>query len=143
MDVSPSPRLDQPAFLPSGEPGRLRTYSGDVVLQQDSGVILYTPGKVDAVPVTFVPPDAEALAAGTEPLLAAEVTIGQILLAGSGYDHFSGAGATQVVAGTQPHTDPAWTWPNLSFQALGVRSMVLRYRLTVLTTEAAGRPATE
>lgn len=137
VDVAPSPRLDQPAFLPSGAPGRLRTYAGDVVLQQDSGVIIYTPGQVDAVPVAFVPPDAEPLPAGTEPLLAAEVTIGQILLAGSGYDHFSGAGATQVVAGVQPDSDPAWSWPNLSFQALGVRSMVLRYRLTVLTADGS------
>lgn len=136
--VTPSPRLDQPAFLPSGAPGRLRTYSGDVVLKQDSGIIVYTPGRVDATPVAFVPPDAEALAAGTEPLLAAEVTIGQVLLAGSSYDSFSGAGAAEVAAGLQPHSDPAWSWPHLSFQALGVRSMVLRYRLTVLTAEGSG-----
>lgn len=138
VDVAPSPRLDQPAYLPSGATGRMRTYSGDVVLQQESGVIVYTPGRVDAVPVGLVPPDAEALPADTEPLLAGEVTIGQILLAGSGHDHFSGAGAAQVVAGLQPDPDPAWAWPHLSFQALGVRSLVLRYRLSVLTADAHG-----
>ena len=67
-------------------------------------------------------------------MLTAEVTIAQILQTGSA-DHFSGAGAAAVSVALQPdQTDPAWRWPHLNFHALGARPMVLRYRLTVLTS---------
>lgn len=46
-----------------------------ITIAQDSGVIVYRAGQVDAVPMSFVPPDVEAMKAGTEPALAAEVTI--------------------------------------------------------------------
>ncbi|KAA1427539.1 hypothetical protein [Nocardioides antri] len=132
--VTPSPVLDQPAFAPDGSAARLRTYSGEVTIVQDSGIFMFVPSQIDATPMGFVPPDAEAVRAGDEPALAAEVTIAQILPAGSG-DSFNGAGATGVTAALQPdQKDPAWSWPYLSFQALGVRPMVLRYRLTVVST---------
>lgn len=134
--VTPSPLLDQPAFASDGSEARLRTYSGDITIVQDSGVIIYRAGQVDAMPMSFVPPDAEPLKAGAEPALAAEVTIAQILTTGS-VEHFSGAGAAGVSVALQPdQNDAAWCWPHLSFQALGARPMVLRYRLTVLTTVA-------
>lgn len=138
--VTPSPLLDQPAFAADGSEARLRTYSGDITIAQDSGVIMYRAGQVDAMPMSFVPPDAEPLKAGAEPALAAEVTIAQILTTGS-VEHFSGAGAAGVSVALQPdQNDAAWCWPHLSFQALGTRPMVLRYRLTVLTSlsRAAG-----
>lgn len=132
--VTPSPLLDQPAFAADGSEARLRTYSGDITIVQDSGVIIYRAGQVDAMPMSFVPPDAEPLKAGAEPALAAEVTIAQILTTGS-VEHFSGAGAAGVSVALQPdQNDAAWCWPHLSFQALGTRPMVLRYRLTVLTS---------
>ena len=132
--VTPSPLLDQPAFAADGSAARLRTYTGDVTIAQDSGIIIYRSGQVDAVPMSFVPPDAEALKAGAEPALTAEVTIAQILTTGS-VDNFSGAGAAGVFVALQPdQKDPAWCWPHLTFQALGTRPMVLRYRLTVLTS---------
>jgi hypothetical protein len=132
--VTPSPLLDQPAFAADGSAARVRIYSGEITIAQDSGMIMHRPGHVDATPMSFVPPDAEALRAGAEPALAAEVTIGQILSAGGG-DYFDGAGAAAVSAALQPdQNDAAWCWPHLTFQALGVRPMVLRYRLTVLTT---------
>ena len=131
--VTPSPLLDQPAFAADGSAARLRTYSGEVTIAQDSSIILYRGGQVDAVPMGFVPPDAEALKAGTEPALTAEMTIAQILTTGSN-DTFSGAGAAGVTVALQPdQKDPAWCWPHLTFQALGARPMVLRYRLSVLT----------
>lgn len=131
--VTPSPLLDQPAFAADGSSARLRTYSGEITIAQDSGIIMYRAGQVDVMPMSFVPPDAEAIRAGTEPALAAEVTIGQILTTGS-VEHFSGAGAAGVSVALQPdQNDAAWSWPHLSFQALGARPMVLRYRLTVLT----------
>jgi|GEM_PF-3671400 len=131
--VTPSPLLDQPAFAADGSAARLRTYSGEITIAQDSGIIMYRAGQVDAVPMSFVPPDAEAIRAGAEPAVAAEVTIAQILTTGS-VEHFSGAGAAGVRVGLQPdQSDAAWCWPHLSFQALGARPMVLRYRLTVLT----------
>ena len=134
--VTPSPLLDQPAFAADGSVARLRTYTGDVTIAQDSGIIIYRSGQIDAVPMSFVPPDAEALKAGAEPALTAEVTIAQILTTGS-VDNFSGAGAAGVSAALQPdQKDPAWCWPHLTFQALGTRPMVLRYRLTVLTVTA-------
>lgn len=133
--VTPSPLLDQPAFTVDGSAARLRTYSGEIAIAQDSGVIMYRPSEIDATPMGFVPPDATALRAGEEPGLAAEVTVAQILPAGSG-DSFNGAGAAGVKVVLQPdQNDPAWSWPHLSFHALGVRPMVLRYRLTVLTTD--------
>ncbi|RHW24991.1 hypothetical protein D0Z08_21330 [Nocardioides immobilis] len=138
--VTPSPLLNQPAFAADGSEARLRTYSGDITIAQDSGVIMYRAGQVDAMPMSFVPPDAEPLKAGVEPALAAEVTIAQILTTGS-VEHFSGAGAAGVSVALQPdQNDAAWCWPHLSFQALGTRPMVLRYRLTVLTSlsRAAG-----
>lgn len=138
--VTPSPLLDQPAFAADGSEARLRTYSGDITIAQDSGVIMYRAGQVDAMPMSFVPPDAEPLKAGAEPAMAAEVTIAQILTTGS-VEHFSGAGAAGVSVALQPdQNDAAWCWPHLSFQALGTRPMVLRYRLTVLTSlsRAAG-----
>lgn len=132
--VTPSPLLDQPAFAADGSEARLRTYSGDITIVQDSGVIIYRAGQVDAMSMSFVPPDAEPLKAGAEPALAAEVTIAQILTTGS-VEHFSGAGAAGVSVALQPdQNDAAWSWPHLSFQALGTRPMVLRYRLTVLTS---------
>ena len=132
--VTPSPLLDQPAFAADGSVARLRTYTGDVTIAQDSGIIIYRSGQIDAVPMSFVPPDAEALKAGAEPALTAEVTIAQILTTGS-VDNFSGAGAAGVSVALQPdQKDPAWCWPHLTFQALGTRPMVLRYRLTVLTS---------
>jgi hypothetical protein len=133
--VTPSPLLDQPAFGVDGAAARLRTYSGEISIAQDSGVIIYrSGGHIDTVPMSFVPPDAEALRAGAEPALTAEVTIAQILAVGSA-DHFGGAGAAAVSAALQPdQTDPAWRWPHLTFHALGARPMVLRYRLTVLTS---------
>ncbi|WP_322937163.1 hypothetical protein [Nocardioides bizhenqiangii] len=131
--VTPSPLLDQPAFAADGSSARLRTYSGDITIAQDSGVIIYRSGQVDVAPMSFVPPDAEAIATGAEPALTAEVTIGQILTTGS-VEHFSGAGAAGVTVALQPdQNDTAWCWPHLAFQALGTRPMVLRYRLTVLT----------
>jgi len=131
--VTPSPLLDQPAYAADGSAARLRTYSGEITIAQDSGLVMYRPSQIDATPMGFVPPDAAALRAGDEPALAAEVTIAQILPAGSG-DSFNGAGAAAVTAVLQPdQNDPAWTWPYVSFQALGVRPMVLRYRLSVLT----------
>jgi hypothetical protein len=131
--VTPAPLLDQPAFAADGSAARLRTYSGDITIAQDSGLIMHRPGQVDATPMSFVPPDAEALKAGAEPALAAEITIGQVLSAGGG-DYFDGAGAAGVAATLQPDkNDPAWCWPHLTFQALGARPMVLRYRLTVLS----------
>jgi hypothetical protein len=137
--VTPSPLLEQPAFAPDGSAARLRTYSGEITIAQDSGVIIYRSGsQIDVMPMGFVPPDAQALKAGAEPALTAEVTIAQILAVGSA-DHFGGAGAAGVAAALQPdQSDPAWCWPHLKFQALGVRPMVLRYRLTVLTP--AGDP---
>jgi len=37
--------------------------------------------------------------------------------------------------GLQPNQkDPGWAWPHVTFQALGTRPMVLRYRLTALTS---------
>lgn len=138
--VTPSPLLDQPAFTADGAPARLRTYSGEITIAQDSGVIIYRAGQVDAVPMSFVPPDAEAMKAGAEPALAAEVTIAQILTTGS-VEHFSGAGAAAVSVAVQPdQNDPAWCWPHLTFHALGTRPMVLRYRLTVLTASAGDVP---
>lgn len=133
--VTPSPLLDQPAFAPDGSVARLRTYSGEITIAQDSSVIIYRSGQIDATPMSFVPPDAEALKAGAEPALTAEVTIAQILTTGS-VDHFSGAGAAAVTAALQPdQNDAAWCWPHLTFQALGARPMVLRYRLTVLSEQ--------
>lgn len=135
--VTPSPLLDQPAFAADGTTARLRTYSGEATVAQDSGLLMYVPSQIDATPMGFVPPDAEAIRAGDEPALAAEVTIAQILPAGSG-DSFNGAGATGVTVALQPdQNDPAWCWPYLSFQALGVRPMVLRYRVTILTRDPA------
>lgn len=134
--VTPSPRLDQPAFAADGTTGRLRTYRGEVAITQDSGLIMYRPNQIDATPMSFVPPDAEAIKAGSEPALSAEVTIAQILPSGSG-DNFNGAGAAGVTVALQPdQNDPSWCWPHLTFQALGVRPMVLRYRLAVLTAAA-------
>lgn len=131
--VTPSPLLDQPAFAPDGSSARLRTYSGEITVAADSGVIIYAPHQIDATPIGFVPPDAEAIRAGIEPTLAAEVALAQILPIGSA-DAFNGAGAAAVSAALQPdQKDPAWSWPYLSLQALGSRPMVLRYRLTVLT----------
>lgn len=131
--VTPSPLLDQPAFGADGAAARLRTYSGEITISQDSGLIMFRPSEIDATPMGFVPPDAAALPAEAEPALAAEIAIAQILPAGSG-DSFNGAGASWVRAVLQPdQKDPAWAWPYLSFHALGVRPMVLRYRLTVLT----------
>jgi hypothetical protein len=138
--VTPSPLLDQPAFAADGSPARLRTYSGDITIAQDSGVAIYRPHQIDATPMGFVPPDAAALKAGTEPALAAEVTIAQILPVGSS-DNFNGAGASQVAATLQPdQNDAAWSWPHLGFHALGVRPMVLRYRLTVLSAPTGAEP---
>lgn len=135
--VTPSPLLDQPAFAADGSTARLRTYSGEATVAQDSGLLMYVPSQIDATPMGFVPPDAEAIKAGDEPALAAEVTIAQILPAGSG-DSFNGAGATGVTVALQPdRSDPAWCWPYLSFHALGVRPMVLRYRVTILTRDEA------
>ena len=135
--VTPSPLLDQPAFAADGSAARLRTYSGEITIAQDSGIIIYRSGQVDSTPMSFVPPDAEALKAGAEPALAAEVTIAQILTTGS-HDTFSGAGAGGVTVALQPdQKDPAWGWPHLTFHAVGARPMVLRYRLTVLTPAAA------
>lgn len=135
--VTPSPVLDQPAFAADGSTARLRTYSGEITITQDSGIFMFVPSQIDATPMGFVPPDAEAIRAGDEPALAAEVTIAQILPAGSG-DSFNGAGATGVTVVLQPdQQDPAWSWPYLSFQALGVRPMVLRYRLTVVSATPA------
>lgn len=132
--VTPSPVLDQPAFAADGSAARLRTYSGEITIAQDSSVIIYHSGQIDAAPMSFVPPDAEAIKAGAEPALTAEVTIAQILTTGS-VDHFSGAGAAGVAVALQPdQKDAAWCWPHLTFHALGARPMVLRYRLTVLTT---------
>jgi len=132
--VTPSPVLDQPAFAADGTAARLRTYSGEITIAQDSGMFMYRPSQIDATPMGFVPPDAEAIRAGDEPALAAEVTIAQILPAGSG-DSFNGSGAAGVTVELQAdQKDPAWSWPYLSLHALGVRPMVLRYRLTVLTT---------
>ena len=107
--VTPSPLLDQPAFGADGAPARLRTYSGEIAIAQDSGIIIYrSGGHIDTVPMSFVPPDAEALKAGAEPALTAEVTIAQILATGSA-DHFGGAGAGAVAAALQPdQSDPAW-----------------------------------
>lgn len=135
--VTPSPLLDQPAFAADGAPARLRTYSGEIAITQDSGIIMYRPSQIDAVPMSFVPPDAAALRPGDEPAMHAEITIAQILPAGSG-DSFNGAGAAGVTVTLQPdQNDPAWVWPLVAFQALGVRPMVLRYRVTVLTAETA------
>ncbi len=135
--VTPSPFLDQPAFAADGTTARLRTYSGEITIAQDSGIIIYRSGsQIDSAPMGFVPPDAEALKAGAEPALTAEVTIAQILAVGSA-DHFGGAGAAGVAATLQAdQSDPAWRWPHLTFHALGARPMVLRYRLTVLTPAA-------
>jgi len=131
--VTPSPLLDQPAYAADGSTARLRTYSGEITIAQDSGMVMFRPSQIDATPMGFVPPDAAALRAGDEPALAAEVTIAQILPMGSG-DSFNGTGAAAVTAVLQSdQNDPAWTWPYVSFQALGVRPMVLRYRLSVLT----------
>ncbi len=131
--VTPAPLLDQPAFAADGSVARLRTYSGDITIAQDSSMIIYRAGQVDSVPMSFVPPDAEAVKTGAEPALVAEVTIAQILTTGS-VDHFSGAGAAAVTVALQPdQNDAAWSWPHLAFHALGARPMVLRYRLTVLT----------
>jgi hypothetical protein len=132
--VTPSPVLDQPAFGPDGAAARLRTYSGEIAIAQDSSMIIYrSGGHIDSVPMSFVPPDAQPLKAAEEPALTAEVTIAQILATGSA-DHFGGAGAGVVAAVLRPDpNDPAWSWPHLSFHALGARPMVLRYRLTVLT----------
>lgn len=136
--VTPSPFLDQPAFAADGSSARVRTYSGEITIAQDSGMIIYRPSQIDATPMSFVPPDAEPIRAGAEPALAAEVTIAQILPAGSG-DSFNGAGAAAVAVVLQPdQNDASWSWPHLSFQALGVRPMVLRYRLTVLLPAADG-----
>lgn len=133
--VTPSPLLDQPAFGADGSAARLRTYGGEITIGQDSGMFMFVPSQIDATPMGFVPPDAEAVRAGDEPRMAAEVTIAQILPAGSG-DSFNGAGATAVTVALQPdRNDPGWSWPYLSFHALGVRPMVLRYRVTVLTAE--------
>lgn len=141
--VTPSPLLDQPAFAPDGAPARLRTYSGEITIAQDSGMFMYRPSQIDATPMSFVPPDAEAIRAGDEPALAAEVTIAQILPAGSG-DSFNGSGAAGVTVELQPDPkDPAWCWPHLTLHALGVRPMVLRYRLTVLTTTDRQESAAE
>lgn len=135
--VTPAPLLDQPAYTADGDAARLRTYTGDITIAQDSRVLVYVPSEIDATPLGFVPPDATALRAGEEPALAAEITIAQILPAGLG-DTFNGAGAAAVAIALQPDQgDPAWVWPHLSFQALGVRPMVLRYRITVLTREDA------
>lgn len=131
--VTPSPLLDQPAFGVDGAEARLRTYSGEISITQDSGFIIYRSGQLDVVPMSFVPPDAEPLRVGAEPALTAEVTIAQILTTGSA-DHFTGAGAAGVAVALQPdQSDPAWRWPHLTFHALGARPMALRYRLTVLT----------
>ncbi len=133
--MTPSPLLDQPALTIDGDAARLRTYTGENHITQDSGIIMYVPSQIDAVPMGFVPPDATAMRPGDEPRLAAEITLAQILPAGSG-DSFNGAGATAVTVVLQPdQKDPTWAWPYLSFQALGVRPMVLRYRVTVLTPE--------
>lgn len=134
--VTPSPLLDQPALTADGDAARLRTYTGEIHIAQDSGFLMYVPSQIDAVPMGFVPPDATAMRPGDEPRLAAEITLAQILPAGSG-DSFNGAGATAVTVALQPdQNDPTWAWPYLSFQALGIRPMVLRYRVTVLTSEA-------
>ncbi len=140
--MTPSPFLDQPAFAPDGSPARVRTYSGEITIRQDSGLLVHRPSQIDGTPMGFVPPDAAAIRTGDEPALAAEVTIAQILPAGSG-DSFSGAGAAAVTVTLQPdQNDPAWSWPHLSFQALGIRPMVLRYRLSVLTAAATGGSST-
>ena len=135
--VTPSSPLDQPAFAADGSAARLRTSSSTMTIAQDERSFIFAPYQIDAAPMSFVPPDAEAIRAGSEPAVAAEVTLAQILPVGSN-DTFNGAGASEVSVELRPdEKDPAWSWPYLTFHALGIRPMVLSYRVTVLTVTAA------